>query len=462
MLTPLRRDPREKASQNSPPAGGESARINFSDTLTPLRRGVGRKGGPMEPNETPMGPEELRPEPQKSKKKVLPYVVCCLATAVVVFALTFAGMTLLQSRQKSTSDDDYLAKVREVVALLDARYVDGLDHTKLGDELAAAAVSATGDRWSYYISADELAAYQEQNANAYVGIGVTIRLENEDDAGFTVASVTPGGPAEAAGLQIGDMLLAIDGANMKELGMEEARNRVRGEEGTSLTLTVQRGVETFDVTVTRATIEVEVVRAELLDGNVGYLKINNFDSGCAEKSIAAIESLREQGATSLLFDVRFNPGGHKDELVELLDYLLPEGPLFRSVDYKGNEDIDYSDAACVELPMAVLVNGDSYSAAEFFAAALQEYGVGTVVGTQTVGKANYQQTFVLSDGSAVAVSTGHYQTPHGVTLAGVGITPDIPVEVDDDTYLKIYSNALEKSEDAQLQAAIAALTQGNP
>lgn len=179
--------------------------------------------------------------------------------------------------------------------------------------------------------------------------------------GFTVASVTSGGPAEAAGLQIGDMLLAIDGANMKELGMEEARNRVRGEEGTSLTLTVQRGGETFDVTVTRATIEVEVVRAELLDGNVGYLKINNFDSGCAEKSIAAIESLREQGTTSLLFDVRFNPGGHKDELVELLDYLLPEGPLFRSVDYKGNEDIDYSDASCVELPMAVLVNGDSYS-----------------------------------------------------------------------------------------------------
>lgn len=237
-----------------------------------------------------------------------------LATAVVVFALTFAGMTLLQSRQKSTSDDDYLAKVQEVVALLDARYVDGLDHTKLGDELAAAAVSATGDRWSYYISAGELAAYQEQNANAYVGIGVTIRLENEDDAGFTVASVTPGGPAEAAGLQIGDMLLAIDGANMKELGMEEARNRVRGEAGTSLTLTVQRGGETFDVTVTRATIEVEVVRAELLDGNVGYLKINNFDSGCAEKSIAAIESLREQGATSLLFDVRFNPGGHKVSL----------------------------------------------------------------------------------------------------------------------------------------------------
>ena len=291
---------------------------------------------------------------------------------------------------------------------------------------------------------------------------MTIRLENEDDAGFTVASVTPGGPAEAAGLQIGDMLLAIDGANMKELGMEEARNRVRGEEGTSLTLTVQRGGETFDVTVTRATIEVEVVRAELLDGNVGYLKINNFDSGCAEKSIAAIESLREQAQRLCCLTSASIRVATRMSLWSCWIISCRRARCSRSVDYKGNEDIDYSDAACVELPMAVLVNGDSYSAAEFFAAALQEYGVGTVVGTQTVGKANYQQTFVLSDGSAVAVSTGHYQTPHGVTLAGVGITPDIPVEVDDDTYLKIYSNALEKSEDAQLQAAIAALTQGNP
>ena len=396
----------------------------------------------------------------KKSQKILFGVLCVFALAAIL-GITWMTASRVTSAQiyEELQAMPVTNKTSEISAYLDRFFIDDYDEETLADAAASAMVTATGDRWSYYISADELAAYQEQNANAYVGIGVTIRLENEDDAGFTVASVTPGGPAEAAGLQIGDMLLAIDGANMKELGMEEARNRVRGEEGTSLTLTVQRGGETFDVTVTRATIEVEVVRAELLDGNVGYLKINNFDSGCAEKSIAAIESLREQGATSLLFDVRFNPGGHKDELVELLDYLLPEGPLFRSVDYKGNEDIDYSDAACVELPMAVLVNGDSYSAAEFFAAALQEYGV---VGTQTVGKANYQQTFVLSDGSAVAVSTGHYQTPHGVTLAGVGITPDIPVEVDDDTYLKIYSNALEKSEDAQLQAAIAALTQGNP
>ena len=174
----------------------------------------------MEPNETPMGPEELRPEPQKSKKKVLPYVVCCLATAVVVFALTFVGMTLLQSRQKSTSDDDYLAKVQEVVALLDARYVDGLDHTKLGDELAAAAVSATGDRWSYYISADELAAYQEQNANAYVGIGVTTQY-NENYGYLTVLSVTPGSPADQAHVKVGNMIASVDSIDVSTYTPEQ-------------------------------------------------------------------------------------------------------------------------------------------------------------------------------------------------------------------------------------------------
>ncbi|MBQ3216413.1 MAG: S41 family peptidase, partial [Oscillospiraceae bacterium] len=176
-------------------------------------------------------------------------------------------------------------------------------------------------------------------------------------------------------------------------------------------------------------------------------------------TLAAIEDLCNQGASSLIFDLRFNPGGRKNELVEVLDYLLPEGPLFRSVDYDGNEEVDYSDESCLDLPMAVLVNEDSYSAAEFFAAAMQEYGAGIIVGTKTTGKANYQQTFRLSDGSAIAISTGHYQTPNGVTLEGLGVTPDVIVEVDDETYLALYYSEVEMKNDVQLQAAITALTE---
>ena len=176
-------------------------------------------------------------------------------------------------------------------------------------------------------------------------------------------------------------------------------------------------------------------------------------------TIAAIEDLRAKGAKSLIFDLRFNPGGMKTELVTILDYLLPEGPLFRSVDYQGHEEVDYSEESCLEMPMAVIINDDSYSAAEFFAAALQEYDWAEIVGTKTCGKANYQQTFRLSDGSAVAVSTGHYQTPNGVTLADVGVTPDVIVEVDEETYWNLYYEKVEKADDAQLQAAISLLAE---
>lgn len=359
-----------------------------------------------------------------------------------------------------TVDADYLAKLEEVVGLLDKVYIDGYDTDKLGDYLAEAAVAATGDRWSYYISAEDYAAYVESNENAYVGIGVTIKHENDDDPGFTIASVTHNSPAEEAGLKIGDMVVAVEGEAVDPEDMSAAQKKVRGEAGTDVTITILRDGERLDVTITRNVIETEVVVYELLDTNDGYIKINNFDAHSARDTIAAIDDLVGQGARSLIFDLRFNPGGRKDELVQVLDYLLPEGPLFRSVDYLGNEEVDTSDASCLEMPMAVLINGDSYSAAEFFAAALQEYDWATVVGTQTCGKANYQQTFLLSDGSAIAVSTGHYQTPNGVTLADVGVTPDITVEVDDETYAALYYEQVEKADDAQLQAAISALNAG--
>lgn len=359
-----------------------------------------------------------------------------------------------------TVDADYLAKLEEVVGLLDKVYIDGYDTDKLGDYLAEAAVAATGDRWSYYISAEDYAAYVESNENAYVGIGVTIKHENDDDPGFTIASVTRNSPAEEAGLKIGDMVVAVEGEAVDPEDMSAAQKKVRGEAGTDVTITILRDGERLDVTITRNVIETEVVVYELLDTNDGYIKINNFDAHSARDTIDAIDDLVGQGARSLIFDLRFNPGGRKDELVQVLDYLLPEGPLFRSVDYLGNEEVDTSDASCLEMPMAVLINGDSYSAAEFFAAALQEYDWATVVGTQTCGKANYQQTFLLSDGSAVAVSTGHYQTPNGVTLADVGVTPDITVEVDDETYAALYYEQVEKADDAQLQAAISALNAG--
>lgn len=396
------------------------------------------------------------------KKQNLRMLCVLLAAMLLLSGCTFRFDAFDRSETEQVEADtaaqeDYHEKLDEIVALLNEVYVDGYDTDKLGDYLAQAAVAATGDRWSYYVSAEDYDAFVESNENAYVGIGVTVESSDDLTDGVQITKVTPNSPAEEAGIEADDRIYAVEGETVESLGIDEAKNRIRGEEGTEVTLTILRGEKKFDVTVKRASVEVEVVKYSMLDGSIGYIKINNFEANSADRTIEAIDTLREQGAKALVFDLRFNPGGRKDELVRVLDELLPEGPLFRSVDYKGNESVDYSDADCVELPMAVLVNGDSYSAAEFFAAALQEYDWATVVGTKTCGKANYQQTFRLSDGSAVAVSTGHYQTPHGVTLANVGVTPDEIVEVDNKTYLELYKEAVAVKDDAQLQAAIKAV-----
>ena len=397
------------------------------------------------------------------KKQNLRMLCVLLAAMLLLSGCTFRFDAFDRSETEQVEADtaaqeDYHEKLDEIVALLNEVYVDGYDTDKLGDYLAQAAVAATGVRWCYYVSAEDYDAFVESNENAYVGIGVTVESSDDLTDGVQITKVTPNSPAEEVGIEADDRIYAVEGETVESLGLDETKNRIRGEEGTEVTLTILRGEKKFDVTVKRASVEVEVVKYSMLDGSIGYIKINNFEANSADRTIEAIDALRGQGAKALVFDLRFNPGGRKDELVRVLDDLLPEGPLFRSVDYKGNESVDYSDADCVELPMAVLVNGDSYSAAEFFAAALQEYDWATVVGTKTCGKANYQQTFRLSDGSAVAVSTGHYQTPHGVTLANVGVTPDEIVEVDNKTYLELYKEAVAVKDDAQLQAAIKAVT----
>ena len=344
-------------------------------------------------------------------------------------------------------------KLDQLEELIEERFIGEADLADLEDAAADAMVKATGDRWSYYHSAEEYKAYQEKSENVYVGVGMTIQA-TEDQSGFLILEVAAGGPAEGAGIQVQDLLIAVEDADVREMDMSEVRSLVKGEENTYVKLTVLRQGENRTMSVQRRKVQTPVATYEMLDGNVGLITIENFDDRCARESIAAIEALLEEGAEKLVFDVRWNPGGYASELVELLDYLLPEGDLFRTVRYDGREHVDTSDAECLEIPMAVLVNESSYSAAEFFAAALQEYGAGVVVGEKTVGKGYFQTTYRLSDGSAVSLSIGKYFTPKGVSLAETGVTPDEIVTVDEETAAGIYYGTLERGEDPQLQAAI--------
>ena len=242
--------------------------------------------------------------------------------------------------------------------------------------------------------------------------------------------------------------------DLRELDVNEVRSLVKGEEGTFVSLTVLRQEEELTFSVERRTVMTIVAEGEMLSGDVGLVTIENFDSRCAEETIAAIEDLIAQGAEKLIFDVRNNPGGYAEELIQVLDYLLPEGEVFHTLDYTGKEHIDYSDEKHLDLPMAVLVNSESYSAAEFFAAALKEYEAAVIVGEQTCGKGYFQTTIHLNDGSAVALSIGKYFTPKGENLQDVGLIPDKVVDVDDDTFWEIYYGNLPKEADPQVQAAL--------
>ena len=381
---------------------------------------------------------------KKTMLRILSYILVALVAA------STTCVCFLYAQKNDTG------KLEELENLLLQCFIGEADQNAMENAAASAMVNALDDRWSYYMTAEQYLSYQDTMSNSYVGVGITIQIR-EDKQGFDIIGVTPGGPAEEAGLMAGDLLAAIDGTTTVGMEISATSALIRGEEGTTVRLSVDRAGERREFTVTRRKFQTPVATYEILEDNIGLITIENFDDRCADETIAAIKALQSQGATALIFDVRNNPGGYKHELVELLDYLLPEGPLFRTEDYLGKENVDYSDVDYLDMPMAVLVNLSSYSAAEFFAAALDEYDAAIVVGEKTYGKGYFQNTFQLGDGSAVNLSVGKYYTPNGNSLAGVGLTPEIEVVVDDATAAAIAAGTMQAEEDPQIIAAINAL-----
>ena len=377
--------------------------------------------------------------------QIISYLLVAVFSSVLTLALAGTG-------------SEPVSKLDALEMLIEEKFIGETDITAMEDAAAEAMVQSLGDRWSYYIPASEYAAYLDQMSNSYVGIGITIQV-TEDQKGFLVTKVNAGGPADQAGMLPGDIVVAVDGIDIRDMDIDETGTRVKGEENTTVDITVERSGEALTLTVTRMLVQVPVATARMLEDNIGLITITNFDQRCADETIAAMDSLLEQGAEKLIFDVRNNPGGYVHELVRILDHILPEGELFRSEDYLGRESLEVSDENCISgIPMAVLVNGSSYSASEFFAAALREYDYAVVVGEPTVGKGYFQQTYELADRSAVGLSVGKYYTPKGVSLAEAGgLTPDVVIAVDDDTAMAIYAGTLDPMEDPQIQAAIEAL-----
>lgn len=314
------------------------------------------------------------------------------------------------------------------------------------DKALAAFVDGLGDRWSYYLTAEGYEQTTTRRANNYVGVGVTVDYTREE--GLLVQSVTKDGPADKAGVLPGDIITAVDGTSIAGEDRDRGTELIMGEAGTQVTLSLLgEDGSTRDVTCTRATLRNPSARGTMLEGNVGYVRLSNFYSGSADSFAQEVDALVEQGAECLVVDVRSDPGGYVAELEQILDYLLPEGPVFTHKPRWWFQSVYQSDADCIDLPMAVLVDKDTYSAAELLAAQLRESAGAPIVGELTSGKGYSQVTFPLANGGGAGLSTATYCTGSGHSLIGEGIVPDVELSLEEGA-------AFGSADDGQLQAAI--------
>ena len=385
-------------------------------------------------------------------------------TAALTLTLTYQyAMNRFNQQVKNVTERQKMyAKLYQIDTKTRGQFLFDIDETRLNDAIAEGYVAGLGDAYSRYLAPSDCARLQQQLSGKQVGIGAEFAVNELGEA--RISRLIEGAPAAVGGVQVNDRIVAVNGQDVTDWDEADIAAAIDGDAGTEVVLTLARQTESGEVaeqnvTLTRRSYDLVTVESRMLGDNIGYIRIYTFNERTDSEFASAMASLTNAGMAGLVIDVRNNGGGYKDELVKILDRLLPEGILFQSEDYSGTKQTDRSDAACIELPMAVLVNQDSYSAAEFFAAALQEYDWATVVGTKTCGKGNFQTAFTLSDGSMLNLSIGKYFTPNGRSLTDIGVTPDEPVELSDEDAAKLLYGQLAHADDAQLQAAIRAIRQ---
>ena len=371
-----------------------------------------------------------------------------LSLIAVSMAVTFilTSFFSLQGFNKKVVDVNEKSKKYNTLQVLDGyireNYYGDIDESKLSDGLMKGYVSGIGDKYSRYLNAAEYLTEKNENSGELVGLGLTL---SEDASGYMrISEIIEDSPAFDSGLTDGDIITSIDGLDVKEAGFSEAMNAMRGTEGSPVTLTVRRDGKEQEYSFVRRSIEVKTVKSEMLGSGIGYIKITSFKQNTPEQFIAALERLTTNGAESLIFDLRGNNGGIISALQECLDPLLPEG-VIAEADYKDGhtETILYSDESELDLPMVTIVDADTASAAELFAASLRDFGKAPVVGSQTYGKGVMQETNEMENGGAVILTVAKYHTTKSDCYDGIGITPDYQIENEEENIDAQYNKAVE-------------------
>lgn len=351
-----------------------------------------------------------------------------LAVLLGLGLVSCAGRLPFLGKEEAVSQETK-EKLSGIQALIQKEYIGEVDEDALQTGICQGYVGALGDPYSAYYDEEQTSALMETTQGEYGGIGVVL-TQNLDTGVTTASSVYEDSPAMKAGMKDGDIIYQVEGRDVSGMALEEISGSIKGEKGTTVEITVLRGEEREEVTltITRDTIQAETVKTRMLEDEIGYLAISEFDSVTLEQYREGLAELTAQGMEGLIVDLRGNPGGNLDTVCEILDLMLPEGLIVYTEDKDGNRQEFTSDEAQeVQVPLAVLVDGNSASASEIYAGAIQDYGIGQIVGTKTYGKGVVQTIYDLKDGTSLKLTVAEYFTPNGRNIDGEGITPDVEV-----------------------------------
>jgi carboxyl-terminal processing protease len=400
---------------------------------------------------------------QTQTKGFLSGILCSLAVICAVFialvcVVKFGNYHILIYKSSSSENteavdaidlSEVVSKIESINQLIDDVYLFDYDTTDMVDNIYKGYVAGIGDPYTSYYTEEEYQSLMESSTGTYKGIGVSISSE---DGKILIKEVFADGPAQKAGIVAEDEIKGVNGKDVSEFEtVSDLVQEIRGNDATKATLTIYRSStdETMEVELTLEDVDTNTVNYKMLDNGIGYLQITKFETVTIDQFKNAMEDLKSQGMTSLTLDLRDNPGGTLTAVVDIADYLLPEGNILSIEDKNGNTKEYTSDASALDMPMTVLINGNSASASEVLAGAIKDYGAGTLIGTKSFGKGIVQNIYPLGDGTGVKITIAKYYTPAGNYIHGEGITPDIEIEEEENS-----------KEDKVLEKAIEVLTKG--
>lgn len=350
-------------------------------------------------------------------------IITALVTAALMLAGMFAGLcSLLGNNENGVSQ---IGRLVSTMLFIENKYVDEVPLERLVDGAIDGMTKALGDKHSVYMDDEKFRQLMQQTEGAFGGIGVVLGFPEPGRS--EIMSVMEGTPGEAAGLQEKDEIIRIDGDVVSDLQPEELAGRVRGEKGSQVVLTIRRqGQEDFDVAITRGVIQLTTAKGVMLEGTkIGYIRVASFSENTGKEFQKELAGLEEQGMSGLIVDLRANPGGLLTSCVEIANQLIPAGEIVSMVDRAGNRTVYESELSAFDYPLVVLIDGNSASASEILAGAVQDRQCGTIVGTKSFGKGSVQTMLPLTHGDGLKLTVARYYTPSGRSIDGTGVEPDV-------------------------------------